>query len=98
MRNLEKGKEIHDLAVQQSIDSDILVTTPLMTMYAKCGDLEKAKNLFMELQGRDVVAWSAAIAVFAQFGYPREALSTYAKENMVAKPSLSFSNPCRQVF
>ncbi|KAL6980498.1 hypothetical protein U1Q18_022136 [Sarracenia purpurea var. burkii] len=76
-RNLEKGKEIHDLAVQQSIDSDILVTTPLMTMYAKCGDLETAKNLFMELQGRDVVAWSAAIAVFAQSGYPGEALSLF---------------------
>ncbi|CAL5365827.1 unnamed protein product [Camellia sinensis] len=77
MRDLEMGKDIHDFAIQQGIDSDILVATPLMTMYAKCGELEKAKKLFVGLQGRDVIAWSAAIAAFAQYGHPEEALSLF---------------------
>ncbi|GFS32046.1 pentatricopeptide repeat (PPR) superfamily protein [Actinidia rufa] len=76
-RDLEKGKEIHNCAIEQSIESNILVATPLMTMYAKCGELEKARELFTGLQGRDVVAWSAAIAVFAQSGYPGEALALF---------------------
>ncbi|PSS33289.1 Pentatricopeptide repeat-containing protein [Actinidia chinensis var. chinensis] len=76
-RDLQKGKEIHNCAIEQSLDSNILVATPLMTMYAKCGELEKAKELFTGLQGRDVVAWSAAIAVFAQSGYPGEALALF---------------------
>ncbi|XAR66312.1 hypothetical protein NMG60_11012499 [Bertholletia excelsa] len=77
MRDLEKGKEIHNFAIHEKIDSDVLVATPLMTMYAKCGDLEKAKYLFTELKERDVVAWSAVIAAFAQAGYPEEALSLF---------------------
>ncbi|KAI8011418.1 Pentatricopeptide repeat-containing protein [Camellia lanceoleosa] len=77
MRDLEMGKDIHDFAIQQGINSDILVATPLMTMYAKCGELEKAKKLFVRLQGRDVIAWSTAIATFAQSGHPEEALSLF---------------------
>lgn len=77
LRDLKKGMEIHDCAVQQRIDSDILVATPLMTMYAKCGDLEKVKELFGGLKGKDLVAWSAVIAAFAQSRYPEEALSLF---------------------
>lgn len=74
LRDLEKGKEIHDCATEQGIDQDILVSTPLMTMYAKFGEINKAKKLFMGLGKRDVVAWSAAISVFSQSGYFEEAL------------------------
>lgn len=77
IRDLEEGKKIHDHAIQQHVDSDILIATPLMTMYAKCGELENAKNLFAEIRGRDVIAWSAAIAAFAQSGYPGEALAFF---------------------
>ncbi|XP_010242634.1 PREDICTED: pentatricopeptide repeat-containing protein At2g39620 [Nelumbo nucifera] len=77
IKDLEKGEEIHDYAVQEGIDSDILVATPLMTMYAKCGELEKAKNLFDGISGRDIVTWSAMMASFVQTGHPKEALSLF---------------------
>ncbi|XP_059628169.1 pentatricopeptide repeat-containing protein At2g39620 [Cornus florida] len=87
-RDLEKGKEIHDCAIKQRIDSDILVATPLMTMYAKCGELEKAKQLFERLNGRDLVAWSAIIAAFAQSGHPEEALTLFRHmQNENLKPN-----------
>jgi pentatricopeptide repeat protein len=77
MRDLEKGKEIHDFAIQQGIDSDVLVATPIMTMYAKCGELEKAKQLLKGPQQRDLVAWSAFIFACVQSGYLEEALSQF---------------------
>ncbi|KAL3521055.1 hypothetical protein ACH5RR_019204 [Cinchona calisaya] len=77
MRNLEKGLEIHDYAVRQGIDSDIMISTSLMTMYAKCGEVEKATKLFWGIQERDLVAWSAIIAAFAQSGSYEEALSIF---------------------
>ncbi|XP_043698653.1 pentatricopeptide repeat-containing protein At2g39620 isoform X2 [Telopea speciosissima] len=77
MRDLEKGREIHDYATREKIDSDVLVATPLITMYAKCGELEKAKELFEGITGRDVVAWSAMVASLVQNGYPHEALSLF---------------------
>jgi len=77
MRALGRGTEIHDFARQQGIDSDVAVATPIMTMYARCGEVDTAKQLFQGIKGRDLVAWSAIIAAFVQSGYPQEALSLF---------------------
>nr|XP_043633683.1 pentatricopeptide repeat-containing protein At2g39620 [Erigeron canadensis] len=76
-RVLEKGKTIHECVKRNKFDSDIRVSTPLITMYAKCGELEKAQDLFHKLPGKDMVAWSAVIAAFAQSGYHEEAISLF---------------------
>ncbi|KAI9156789.1 hypothetical protein LWI28_012242 [Acer negundo] len=77
MGDLEKVKEIQDCVMQQYIDIDILLATSIMNMYAKCGELEKAKKLFGELPEKDLVAWSSIIAAFVQSGYPEEAVSLF---------------------
>ncbi|KAK1355377.1 Pentatricopeptide repeat-containing protein [Heracleum sosnowskyi] len=77
MRDLEKGIEIHDCIKHQRIGSDVRVVTPLITMYAKCGELQKAKKLFAGLQERDLVSWSALIASTAQCGEAEEAFSLF---------------------
>ncbi|KAF2296002.1 hypothetical protein GH714_035624 [Hevea brasiliensis] len=77
MRDLRRGKEIHDYARKQKIDSDVLIATALMTMYAKFGDPDAAKSLLQGLKGRDLVAWSAIIAALVQSGYPEDALSLF---------------------
>ena len=48
--------------------------TALVDMYAKCGSLEKAREVLEELPFRDVVSWSALIAGYAQQGQQHEAL------------------------
>lgn len=88
MRDLEKGIDIHDCIIQQRIDSDVRVATPLLTMYAKCGELHKAKKILAGLQERDLVAWSAVIAAIAQSGYLQEALSLFRDmQNENLKPN-----------
>ncbi|KAI3937499.1 hypothetical protein MKW98_018798 [Papaver atlanticum] len=77
IRDFEKGREIHEYCVRAGIDSDILVVTPLMTMYARCGELEKAKQVFEDIPRKDIVVWSAVIAAFVQNGYPKEGLSLF---------------------
>lgn len=89
MKDLDKGLEIHDFSVKQSIDSDVMVATSLMTMYAKCGELEKVYELFSGIQERDLVAWSAVISAFAQSGYSEEALSVFRQmQNENVRPNL----------
>lgn len=83
--DLEMGKEIYQHAVKQGINSDVAVATSVMTMYAKCGDINMAEKLFGELVGRDLVAWSALIAACVQSGYPEKALTCFRdmlKENV----------------
>ncbi|XP_044461231.1 pentatricopeptide repeat-containing protein At2g39620 [Mangifera indica] len=97
MRDLEKGKEIHDCVIKQNFDIDI--ATSIISMYAKCGELEKAKKLFGELQERDLVAWSAIIGAFVQSGYPEEALCLFqGMQNSNVRPNsitlISFLPAC----
>ncbi|KAH7667430.1 TPR-like protein [Dioscorea alata] len=74
MEDLEKGVDIHACAVQKGMVFDVSVKTMLLTMYAKCGDLAKAKSIFEEMLDRDIVAWSAMISACAQMGRPEEAI------------------------
>ncbi|KAI3799807.1 hypothetical protein L1987_35111 [Smallanthus sonchifolius] len=76
-KDLVKGKMIHECVKKNKFDCDIRVSTPLITMYAKCGELKKAQDLFHNLSGKDMVAWSAVIASFAQSGYHEEAISLF---------------------
>ncbi|KAJ8565102.1 hypothetical protein K7X08_001562 [Anisodus acutangulus] len=54
MGELERGIEIHECAIQEMIDSDVMVATSLMTMYAKCGVLDKARDLFSGIREREI--------------------------------------------
>ncbi|KAK4721153.1 hypothetical protein R3W88_011386 [Solanum pinnatisectum] len=88
MGDLERGIEIHECSIQEMIDSDVMIATSLMTMYAKCGVLDKARDLFWGIEERDLVAWSAAIAAFSQSGYLQEAISLFRDmQNEYSQPN-----------
>jgi len=53
--------------------------TALIDMYAKCGELGKARRLFDVMQSRDVVAWSAMISGYTQADQCREALALFSE-------------------
>ncbi|KAB2596094.1 pentatricopeptide repeat-containing protein [Pyrus ussuriensis x Pyrus communis] len=87
MRDLEKGKVIHFCASQQELNADVSVATSIMTMYAKCGEIEKAKQIFEGLGKRDLVSWAALLSACVQSGYPEAALSLFRDEqNEILKP------------
>ncbi|XP_010530995.1 PREDICTED: pentatricopeptide repeat-containing protein At2g39620 isoform X2 [Tarenaya hassleriana] len=77
--DLKMGTEIHKYVELQGMFDDVLVATSLMNMYAKCGELEKAEELFQKLKDRDVVAWSAIISSFEQTGHCKDVLSLFRK-------------------
>ncbi|XP_004308878.1 PREDICTED: pentatricopeptide repeat-containing protein At2g39620 [Fragaria vesca subsp. vesca] len=87
LKDLEMGREIHCCALELEVDSDVAVATSIMTMYAKCGEIEKAIQLFEGLGERDLVSWSALISACVQSGYPEVALSLFRdRQNENLKP------------
>ncbi|KAK9048017.1 hypothetical protein SSX86_033021 [Deinandra increscens subsp. villosa] len=46
-------------------------------MYAKCGNIDAAIELFNQLQGKDLVSWNSMIVGFASHGYAVEALNLF---------------------
>jgi pentatricopeptide repeat protein len=71
---LEQGKQIHTHILKVGFDSDMFVDNALVDMYAKCGSIEEAQQLFDGMSDRDVVTWNAMIAGYAQNEHGEEAL------------------------
>ncbi|KAF3795533.1 Pentatricopeptide repeat-containing protein [Nymphaea thermarum] len=75
--DLRRGCVIHGHVIKRGIFSDITVATALMTMYAKCECIDKSQELFDDIHNKDIVAWSAMVALLVQTGRPREALALF---------------------
>ena len=78
VRSFDLGKDIHEEVVRKGLlRKDTILGTALLDMYAKCGSMLKAQEVFNELITRNVVSWNALIAGYAQQGLIDEALDCF---------------------
>ncbi|KAI3426597.1 uncharacterized protein J3R85_009788 [Psidium guajava] len=68
------GRSVHSLAVKTGFDVDVFVGSSLVDMYAKCGEVRDARQMFDKMPDRNVVSWSGMIYGYAQMGEDEEAL------------------------
>ncbi|KAH9313012.1 hypothetical protein KI387_028047 [Taxus chinensis] len=71
---LEKGKHAHGLIIKTVFKLGVFVGNALTTMYAKCGSIEDARQLFDRVTERNVVTWNAVISGYAQHGEGNETI------------------------
>ncbi|MCI49356.1 pentatricopeptide repeat-containing protein, partial [Trifolium medium] len=62
---LEHGRWIHDYVCENRIVVDVVVGTPLIEMYAKCGCKEKFLEVFNGLKEKDAASWTSIICGLA---------------------------------
>ncbi|KAL6223013.1 hypothetical protein ACLB2K_006403 [Fragaria x ananassa] len=74
---LELGKWIHNYALSIGLRDNVVVCNALIDMYAKCGDLNNARELFYALPVRTVVSWTSIISACALNGQSKEALDLF---------------------
>lgn len=74
---IQQGRLIHDEIITRGLQSDVVIGSSLLDMYAKCGSLEEARKVFDVLLNRNIVSWSAMIAGYAQHGHGVAALKLY---------------------
>ncbi|XVF59953.1 hypothetical protein PTKIN_Ptkin08bG0003300 [Pterospermum kingtungense] len=72
--DLNSGKQTHQQALIFGYDSDLFVSSALIDMYSKCGQLNDARNLFDQIPQRNVVSWTSMITGYVQNNSPHEAL------------------------
>ena len=66
-KDLKKGISLHiDILNKDLLRKNPYVGSTLVSMYAKCGALEKAQEVLDELPYRNVISWSALIAGYAE--------------------------------
>ncbi|KAK3206506.1 hypothetical protein Dsin_020552 [Dipteronia sinensis] len=70
------------------------LTTSLIDMYSRCGNLEKELEVFHSVERRDVFVWSSTIAGLAMHGRGRAAIDLFFRmhEAKVKPNAVTFTN------
>eukprot|EP01018_Ginkgo_biloba_P036406 Gb_31440 [translate_table: standard] len=71
---LEYGKQVQQHIIKSGFESYVFVGNALITMYAKCGSIGEAWQVFEKMAERDTTSWNAIIAGYAQHGHGKEVL------------------------
>lgn len=74
--SLWEGKWIHEYVKKREnhLEFDVFIGTALVDMYAKCGCLDLAVEIFDGMSKRNVFSWAAMIGGFAVHGHAKEAI------------------------
>jgi pentatricopeptide repeat protein len=72
---IEEGRNIHEHVIRTGWETDVFVGAALIDMYAKCGCVESARQVFDKIEVRDTVLWNSMLAAYSQNGHPDESLT-----------------------
>jgi pentatricopeptide repeat protein len=74
---VEEGRWVHNLIIRSSYESDVIVGSSLVDMYAKCGSIGDAQRVFHKMPMHNVVSWSAMIWGHVKCRQGQKALELY---------------------
>ncbi|KAF3444798.1 hypothetical protein FNV43_RR14491 [Rhamnella rubrinervis] len=88
------GRWVHVYALKtMGKEIDIIVETALVDMYAKCGRVDAAIEVFEHMQVRNVVAWNAMLSGLAMHGRGEVILDMFPRMVKEAEPDdLTFTS------
>ncbi|KAK9269169.1 hypothetical protein L1049_000938 [Liquidambar formosana] len=67
LKDLELGKEIH-CYVTEELELTTIIGNALLDMYAKCGCLSIAQNIFDQTLTKDVICWTSMVSGYVNCG------------------------------
>ncbi|XP_008810240.1 pentatricopeptide repeat-containing protein At2g33760 [Phoenix dactylifera] len=76
---LSLGQWVDKFIVDKGLDVNVVLGTSLINMYARCGHVKKAREVFDGLQERNVVAWTAMISGYGMHGYGNQAVKLFRR-------------------
>ncbi|KAL5973995.1 hypothetical protein ACLOJK_030655 [Asimina triloba] len=77
LAGLGEGKQIHQIVNKTIFQFNVFVESALISMYAKCGEIGIAREMFDKSDQKDLVSWNGMIAAYAHHGYGREAICLF---------------------
>ncbi|KAM4076219.1 hypothetical protein ACJW30_12G045900 [Castanea mollissima] len=89
---LSLGRRMHEYVERKKLRPNLLLENALVDMYAKCGSLQDAREMFDRMKFRDVVSWTSMISAYGLNGQGRDAVALFAKmQNLGLSPdSIAF--------
>ncbi|TXG71229.1 hypothetical protein EZV62_006164 [Acer yangbiense] len=79
-REFHLGKLVHSRLTQSRLDPDLVTLNSLISLYAKCGDSNRADMIFKSMgKKRNLVSWSAMISCLANCGRESDAVQMFVE-------------------
>ncbi|KAF5204475.1 Pentatricopeptide repeat-containing protein [Thalictrum thalictroides] len=75
--NLAFGSEVHRYIIDNNIKVDAAVCNTIIRFYAKCGNLDYARELFDEMDDRDFVSYGSMISSYMNHGFVEKAMELF---------------------
>ncbi|KAJ6802675.1 pentatricopeptide repeat-containing protein [Iris pallida] len=73
------GKQIHAQIIKLKLQKDVFISSTLVDMYAKCGNMQDSFLMFEKMVEKDFVSWNVLICGYAQHGLGMEALKVFER-------------------
>ncbi|XP_019444561.1 PREDICTED: pentatricopeptide repeat-containing protein At4g14820 [Lupinus angustifolius] len=89
---LTEAKWIHTYVDKNGFGRELSVNNALIDMYAKCGNLVRAREVFQNMPRKNVVSWSSMINAFAMHGDADRAINLFhrMKEQNIEPNGVTF--------
>ncbi|XP_066340762.1 pentatricopeptide repeat-containing protein At4g14820-like [Miscanthus floridulus] len=75
--SLDKAKWIHAFIKNNGLNKILNIYNTLIDMFAKCGGINLAFNIFNEMPQKNVITWTSMITAFAMHGDGKSALCLF---------------------
>lgn len=87
---LTKGKQLHAQLISAG-SLTLFLTNHLLSMYAKCGQLEYAVKVFDTMPQPNLVSWTALISGYSQNSNFSQAISTFCQMRVAGEKPTQFA-------
>ncbi|XP_061990646.1 putative pentatricopeptide repeat-containing protein At2g01510 [Rosa rugosa] len=77
LASLSLGKQLHSSVIILGFICNVFPASALLDMYAKCGSMKDALQIFQEMPKRNIVCWNALISAYAQNGDGKGTLRSF---------------------
>ncbi|KAG9447321.1 hypothetical protein H6P81_013449 [Aristolochia fimbriata] len=81
---LDIGRWVHMYCERKKVEFNIKVKNALIDMYSKCGDINRALQIFYGLVHRDVFSWTIMITGLAMNGKSMDALQLFLEMELAS--------------
>lgn len=77
LASLQLGQQLHSHLIKIGLNLDPFITSSLIDMYAKCGSLGDACEIFASATHRDATCWNSMVSAYAHHGEAGKALQMF---------------------
>lgn len=87
IRAIGKGQELHVQVITEGLEVNTRISNVLVHMYAKCGLLAEAQDIFDNIEVQGVAAWTSLVAGCVDHGSAQEALICLEQMQVAGVPA-----------